>query len=89
MAMSANSKIVFEFLQAHKGEDLTAADVAAATGLEKRQVDGCYTSAIQQKGYGVRVAAEVENPDGTHSPIKLLKLTEAGYALDLDAVDAQ
>jgi len=36
MAMSANSKIVFEFLQAHKGEDLTAADVAAATGLEKR-----------------------------------------------------
>ena len=85
MPMSPNSKKVFEFLQKHKGEDMTAADVAAALGLDKRQVDGTFTSAIQRKGYGVRVPAEVENADGTHTAIKLLQLTEAGYALDLTA----
>jgi hypothetical protein len=36
MAMSPNSKKVFEYLQNHKGEDFTAADVAAALELEKR-----------------------------------------------------
>ena len=87
--MSPNSKKVFEFLQNHKGEDFTAKDVAEALALEKRQVDGIFTSAIQRKGYGVRVPAEVENADGTHSPIKLLQLTEAGYALDLNAVEAE
>lgn len=89
MAMSANSKKVFEYLQNHKGEDFTAADVAAALELEKRQVDGIFTSAIQRKGYGIRVPAEIENPDGTHTGIKLLQLTEEGYALDLNAIDAE
>ena len=89
MAMSPNSKKVFEYLQKTAGEDYTAADVANTLGLEKRQVDGIFTSAIQRKGYGIRVPAEVENPDGTHTPIKLLRLTEEGMKLDLDAVDAQ
>lgn len=87
--MKPETKKVFEFLQEHKGEDYTAADIAAALNLEKRQVDGAFTMAIQKKGYGVRINAEVENEDGTHSAIKLLRLTDAGYALDLDAVDAQ
>ena len=65
MAMSNNSKVVLEYLKAHEGEDLTAADVAAAVGLEKRQVDGIFTSALQRKGYGIRVPAEIELDDGT------------------------
>ena len=88
MAMSENSKKVLVFLQENSGADLTAADVAAALGLEKRSVDGIFTSAIQRKGYGVRIPAEIELEDGTHKAVKILKLTEAGVAFDPNAVEA-
>lgn len=68
---------------------MTAADVAAALGLEKRSVDGIFTSAIQRKGLGIRTPAEIELEDGSHKPIKLLSLTEAGMAFDPDATDAE
>lgn len=86
MAMSDNSKKVLNYMKEINGADVTAADVAAALGLEKRQVDGIFTSAIQRKGYGVRVPAEVELEDGSHKPVKFLKLTDAGMAFDPDAV---
>lgn len=85
MAMSENSKKVLNFLKANAGADVTAADVAAELGLEKRTVDGAFTSAIQRKGYGYRLAAEVELEDGTHKTVKLLKLTDDGVAFDPDA----
>ena len=85
MAMKPNSKTVLEYLKAHNGENLTAADVADATGLEKKQVDGIFTSAIQRKGLGVRTPAEVELEDGTHKQVKFLSLTPAGMAFDPDA----
>lgn len=85
MAMKANTKIVVDYLQKMDGENLTAADVAAATGLEKRQVDGIFTSALQRKGFGVRVPAEIELDDGTHKSIKFLKLTSEGLAIDTSA----
>ena len=88
MAMSANSITVLNYLKENNGVDLTAADVAAALGLEKRSVDGIFTSAIQRKGYGVRIPAEVELEDGTHKAVKILKLTEAGMAFDPNAVEA-
>lgn len=86
MAMSDNSKKVLNYMKEINGADVTAADVAAALGLEKRQVDGIFTSAIQRKGYGVRIPAEVELDDGSHKPVKFLKLTDAGMAFDPDAV---
>lgn len=86
MAMSDNSKKVLNYMKEINGTDVTAADVAAALGLEKRQVDGIFTSAIQRKGYGVRIPAEVELEDGSHKPVKFLKLTDAGMAFDPDAV---
>lgn len=90
MAMKENSKKVLNYLKSINGGDpVTAADVAEALGLEKRQVDGIFTSAIQRKGYGIRVPAEVELEDGTHKAIKFLKLTEAGQALDLDAPEEE
>jgi hypothetical protein len=85
MAMKPNSKTVLEYLKAHNGENLTAADVADATGLEKKQVDGIFTSAIQRKGLGVRTPAEVELEDGSHKQVKFLSLTPAGMAFDPDA----
>ena len=85
MAMKENSKKVLNYLKSIHGEDVTAADVAAACGLEKRQVDGIFTSALQRKGYGVRVPAEIELDDGTHKAVKFLRLTDAGMAFDPDA----
>lgn len=87
MAMKDNSKRVLNYLKKHNGEDLTAVDVAEALDLEVRSVNGIFTSAIQRKGLGVRVPAEVEQPDGTHKPVKFLTLTEAGMAFDPDAAE--
>lgn len=87
--MKPNTKAVIEYLQGQNGADLTAADVAEALGLEKRQVDGIFTSAIQRKQFGFREEAEVEVEDGTHKKVKFLKLTEAGMALDCNATDAE
>ena len=89
MAMKENSKKVLNYLQSIHGANVTAADVAEATGLEKRSVDGIFTSALQRKGYGVRVPAEVELEDGTHKAVKFLQLTPAGMSFDPDAEDAE
>lgn len=89
MAMKENSKKVFSYLKEINGTDVTAADVAEALGLEKRQVDGIFTSAIQRKGLGVRIPAEVELEDGTHKQVKFLSLTPAGMSFDIDQDDAE
>lgn len=82
--MKENSKKVLEFLKVNTG-NVTAADVAEALGMEKRSVDGIFTSAIQRKGLGVRTPAEVEMEDGSHKQVKFLSLTDAGMAYDPDA----
>lgn len=89
MAISENSRKVLEYLKSINGADVTSADVAKQLGMEKRTVDGCFTSAIQRKGYGVRVPAEIEKEDGTHASVKFLHLTEAGMAFDPDAQPEQ
>ena len=85
MAMKENSKNVLNYLKGIAGENVTSADVAEALGLEKRQVDGIFTSALQRKGYGVRVKSEIELADGTHQEVKFLRLTDAGMSLNPDA----
>jgi hypothetical protein len=85
MAMKENSKNVLNYLKEVNGTKVTAADVAEALGLEKRQIDGIFTSAIQRKGLGVRTPAEIELEDGTHKQVKFLSLTPAGLAFDPDA----
>ena len=87
MAMKENSKKVLNYLKEIAGENVTAADVAAALGLEKRSVDGIFTSAIQRKGLGVRTPAEIELEDGTHKQVKFLSLSPAGMAFDPDATE--
>ena len=87
MAMKENSKKVLNYLKEVQGENVTSADVAVALGLEKRSVDGIFTSAIQRKGLGVRTPAEIELDDGTHKAVKFLSLTPAGMEFDPDATD--
>lgn len=85
-AMKENTKKVITYLQGLAAtENVTAGDVADALGLEKRSVDGIFTSAIQRKNFGYREEAEIELTDGTHQKVKFLKLTDAGRALDVNA----
>lgn len=80
--MKENSVKVLNYLKGINGADVTSGDVAEALGLEKRQVDGIFTSAIQRKNLGIRVPAEIELEDGTHKAVKFLKLTDAGMVFD-------
>ena len=84
MAMKENSKKVLNYLKEINGQDVTSEDVANTIGLAKRQVDGIFTSAIQRKGLGIRVPAEIELADGTHKQVKFLQLTPEGMAFDPD-----
>lgn len=77
MAISENSIKVIDYLKTVNNKDLTSGDVATALGLEKRTVDGVFTS-LQKKGLGVRV-------DGTMTGTKeiaFLSITAEGEAAD-------
>lgn len=94
--LKENSKIVFNWVKDHDGENFTAADIAEATGLNVRSVNGIITRAFalhKDAASGEiiplmeRIPAEMELTDGTHKPIKLITLTEAGRAFDPDLDD--
>lgn len=90
MAMKENTKRVITYLQGLKMDtDVTSADVADALDMEKRSVDGVFTSAIQRKGLGSRVEAEIELEDGSHKKVKFLKLNDEGMKIDVNAEDAE
>ena len=86
MALSTNSKLVFDYVKAHDGEDFTHKDIAAALGLTDKQVTGCvnaFTNA--KKGYMVRVEGLVQDAEGVTSKVKFIKLTDAGREFDPNA----
>lgn len=83
--LKENSKLVFNFVKAHEGENITAADIAEGTGLEVRSVNGIVTSAFQRKGLMARVPAEVELADGSHKAVKFIILTDEGRNFDPEA----
>lgn len=82
--LNENSRKVFDYVKGVNGADITAQDIADATGLGVRQVNGIVTSAFQKKGIMERIPAEVELSDGTHKAVKFIKLTVAGEAFDPD-----
>ena len=78
MAMSEKTASVLEYLKGIKGANVTSADIADALGMEKKSVDGIVTSGLQRKGLAERIPAEIELEDGTHKPVKFIRLTAAG-----------
>lgn len=93
MALKENSKLVFNFVKAHDGEDFTAQDIADATELSVKAVNGIVTSAFQRHKdkdknevpLMVRVPAEIEDPaTGLHKAVKFIQLTDAGREFDPD-----
>ena len=83
--LKENSKLGFNFVKAHEGENITAADIAEGTGLEGRAVNGIVTSAFQRKGLMARVPAEIELEDGSHKAVKFIVLTDEGRNFDPEA----
>ena len=89
MALSENSKKVYEYVKEMDGENITAADIADALGLSTKSVNGIVTLAFQKKGLMVRVPAQIQinDADGTkYKDVKFIKLTEAGKDFDPNAV---
>lgn len=86
MAMSDKTRQVLDYLKGlDKSDNVTSADIAEALDIPKKSVDGIVTAGLQRKGLAERVPAEIENPDGSHKPVKFIKLTDEGYAFDPDA----
>ena len=89
MALKENSKKVFNYVKEMDGQNITAADIAEATGLEVRSVNGIVTSAFQRKKLMERIPAEIQLEDGTHKAVKFIKLTAKGQEFDPEATDAE
>ena len=85
--LKPNSKLVLDYLREHNGEKIIANDIAEATGLDVKQVNGIVTAAFQKKGYSVRTDGEIELADGSHKKVKFISLTEAGLSFDPNAED--
>lgn len=90
MAMSENTQKIFKYLQANN-DGYTAQEIANATGLPVKTVNGAFTSGIQRKEFGYRSEDKVKVtlPDGTEIEGKQLFLNEAGLAADVDALAAE
>lgn len=84
-ALKEDARKVLAYVVEHDGEDFTANDIADATGLGKRSVNGIITSAFQKKELMVREEAEITLEDGTHDKVKFIRLTDKGRAFDPDA----
>lgn len=89
MALKENSRKVLDYVKANDGTNMTAADIAAGTGLDVKQVNGIVTSAFQKKGLMQRTPAEIQLEDGTHKAVKFISLTEDGKNFDPDAEEAK
>jgi DNA-binding MarR family transcriptional regulator len=88
-AVSEKSLVVLNYLKEHQGEQMTAADIAEALGMEKKSVDGIVTSGLQRKGLTERIPASIELESGEIKAIKFIQVTEAGAAYDHAAAQAQ
>ena len=84
--LSENAKLVMRRLQELEGADVTVHDLSEDIGLPVNSITGIFNSFVK-KGLGERVTAEIELEDGSHQTVKFLKLTDAGLALDVDAVE--
>lgn len=87
--MSEKSRKVFDYMVSIGDKNVTANDIAEALGLSPKSVNGIITQAFQKKGLMERIPAEIENADGTHKAVKLIKLTEEGKAFDPDLSEGE
>ena len=98
--MKADSKTVFNYIKENEADNITASDIAEATGLDIKKVNGIITAALvgtgknkANKDYVERVAGELEITDDegnvTHKPVKFIKLTEKGKNSTVESIEAE
>ena len=98
--MKENTKTVFNYLKEHDGEDVIASDIAEATGLPVKSVNGIITSALvgtgknkANKSYVERIPGEIEETDEngnvTHKAVKFVKLTDKGRESTIESIEAE
>ena len=93
--MKENTKTVFTYLKEHDGESIIAKDIADATGLEIKSVNGIVTAALCRKGkdYAVRVpgSIEVQDEEGNVMPkaVKFIQLTDKGRESTIESIEAE
>lgn len=75
---SEKAQAVLVHLQNNAAADLTAKDIAAATGIEAKSINGVITG-LQKKGYVLR---EEAGKDEDGKVVKYVRLTASGAAVD-------
>ena len=94
--MKPNVKAIYDYILAHESQNITAKDIAAALGIsDVRRVNGVITMSLQRNRneekeivpLAHRVDAEVEEADGTHTKVKLIKLTDEGRNIEIEEVE--
>lgn len=94
VAVSEKSLVVLDYLKSIGDQNVTAADIAEAVGMEKKSVDGIVTAGlIRNKNYAERIPAQIEVTDDEgnvkYQDVKFIKLTEAGQNYDHETALAQ
>lgn len=82
MALKDNSLTIFNYVQEHDGEDFTAADIAAATGIPVKSVNGSLTAMARHHDLIYREEVPV-----TGGKVKYIRLTETGKTYDPTATE--
>lgn len=85
MALTEKSRVIYDYVKEHDGQQFTAQDIADATGVPVKSVNGVVTMSFQKKGLMERIPAEIEIEDGKHKSVKFIQLTDKGRNFDPDA----
>lgn len=85
MALTEKSRVIYDYVKEHDGQQFTAQDIADATGVPVKSVNGVVTMSFQKKGLMERIPAEIEIEDGKHKSVKFIQLTDEGRSFDPDA----
>lgn len=87
MKMKPGTRLIWEYVKMMHGDNFTAADIANATGLGIKVVNGTVT-AMWKKGYMVRTPGNIRLEDGTYKTVSFISMTPKGLTVDPDDYDA-
>lgn len=93
--MKENTKLVFNYLKEHDGEEIVATDIAEAVDLPIKSVNGIITAALCRKGkdYAVRIPGvkNYKDEDGNDQVknVKYIQLTDKGRESTVESIEAE